>query len=276
MNLSNVMVMSIPLIFLIMLGFNPIYAQVIFPGIDDEQESSASEEITDDEITDELADEEADETETSAPALPAGQSYYNPATNTLTADSDIANVVVLTPDSQLLGGESYIPQDITIAEGTNIIWINGQKNTVQQIAVQDSSGQEVYTNGSIPFKNGASYEFAEEGTYSYFNPSNPSIRGTVNVVPTTELADNPTGNSTMGTIGLFVVPGDEADYWQDHLNSMAFVSINEMTSTSTGGPTMFEYLQKSTKVSTVIYKVGVKLTLLDSHIYPSTTTDATP
>jgi len=274
MNLSNMVVMSIPLIFLIMLGFNPIYAQVIFPGIDDEQESTIDEEITGEEINDEPAgDEEAGEIEGSAPAITAGQSYYNPATNTLTADSDISNVVVLTPDSQLIG-ESYIPQDITIAEGTNIIWINGQKDTVQQIAVQDSSGQEIYANGTIPFKNGASHEFSEEGTYSYFNPSNPSIRGTINVVPTAELADNPTGNSTMGTIGLFVVPSDEADYWRDHLNSMAFVTINEMT--STGGTTMFEYLQKSTKVSTVIYKVGVKLTLLDSHIHPSTTTDAAP
>ena len=229
-------------------GYNYVYAQVIFPGIDDNE-----------------VDEEINEN--SGIAVSDDANYYNPSTNSITADSDIKDVVILSPSLKLIN-EGYLPDDVTIAQGTYVTWINGQNGTIQSLVVEDESQQEIFSNSSIPYLNGASYQFEEEGNFSFYSPANPSLRGSVNVVAGDELPDNPAGNSTMVTLGVFIAPSVEDEYWNKHLNSMAFKPIEILTSDSDSDvdKTMFVYLQKSGKPSTVMYKVGVKLALLESHL----------
>ena len=62
------------------------------------------------------------------------QSIYT--TNNIQTDPDVTNLVILIPDQTVIN-RPFIPQDATIVEGTTVIWMNGQMNTVHGIAVQD-------------------------------------------------------------------------------------------------------------------------------------------
>jgi len=219
------------------------------------------------------------------------QSVYT--SNSIQTDADVTNLVILIPEQQTIS-RPFVPQDATIVEGTTVIWINGQKDTVHGIAVQNEEGEELFSNSSIPYRNGASFTFDEGGTYTYSDTQNPSVQGTINVIGPEDSQDIVETNSTTKTVGAFVVPTEEDDWWQIHLNSLGFnikssydIGQGEGTVTNNAAVTglgeeeaeedtgddsrtFYVYTQKLDKYGTVVYRVDTKIDALQEQIAPST------
>jgi plastocyanin len=219
------------------------------------------------------------------------QSVYT--SNSIRTDADVTNLVILIPEQQTIS-RPFVPQDATIVEGTTVIWINGQKDMIHGIAVQNEEGEELFSNSSIPYRNGASFTFDEGGTYTYSDTQNPSVQGTINVIGPEDSQDIVETNSTTKTVGAFVVPTEEDDWWQIHLNSLGFnikssydIGQGEGTVTNnaavtglgeeeaeedTGNDsrTFYVYTQKLDKYGTVVYRVDTKIDALEEQIAPST------
>ena len=63
--------------------------------------------------------------------VPAAGIRYSAAdiaqTNSMKADSDVHNLVILIPDTRLVT-QGFLPLDATIVEGTKVIWSNGDNS----------------------------------------------------------------------------------------------------------------------------------------------------
>ena len=68
--------------------------------------------------------------------IPAAGIRFNAAdiaqTNSMKADSDVHNLVILIPDTRLVT-QSFLPLDATIVEGTKVIWSNGDNSWVHRV-----------------------------------------------------------------------------------------------------------------------------------------------
>lgn len=202
------------------------------------------------------------------------ESVFN--TNSLIADKDATEVVVMIPNSKIIG-QKFIPSNITIAPATTVIWINGQ-NTTNGIALYNEKGKELLSNSSIPFANATSYEFTHKGTYKFTSTSDPTVSGIINVVSAKTLPDIAQTNATTHTIGLFAAPASEKDYWNYHLNTIGFnvkslydyllpnvtTTIEEADEDEKG--TLYLFTQKLSKFSSVVDRVSVKLHNVEKQI----------
>lgn len=196
------------------------------------------------------------------------ESIYN--TNSLIADNDVTEVVVMIPDDKMIQ-KQFLPGKLTIAPETTVIWINGQNNP-NGITLYNSEGKELLTNSTIPFANATSYEFNKKGVYSFTSTTDPSVNGTVTVVSPQSLMDITETNATTHTVGLFVAPTSEKEYWNYHLNTIGFniksiydyplataTTSSEIDEEEEGTGTLYLYTQKLSKFSSVVDRVSKKL-----------------
>ena len=198
-------------------------------------------------------------------------------TNSMKADSDVHNLVILIPDTRLVT-QGFLPVVATIVEGTKVIWSNGdnseqspQGNLHGISLVQDSDNQVLLTNGSIPFGDAAEYTFDTAGTYTFSDPTNTdptAPKGKINVIAPANAPDNLSTNSTQATAGLFVVQADDKDYFDQHFNTLGYhVEDSYMIPSESGNDIqVYVYTQKSGKDSTIIDRTGLKSEFVDSHI----------
>jgi len=215
----------------------------------------------------------------------SAQSIYT--TNSIQTDPDVTNLVILMPDQAVIN-RPFIPQDATIVEGTTVIWVNGQRNTIHGIAVQDEDGEEIFSNTTIPYKNGTSFTFEEDGTYSYLDSQDPLVQGTINVIGQDEAQDILETNSTTPTVGVFAATAEEDDYFQEHLNKLGFnikssYEFEEEEKRIGGGGgrggeddeddndednkrIFYVYTQARDKYGTVVYRVDTKVNALETHL----------
>lgn len=196
----------------------------------------------------------------------------------MTTDADVTNLVVLIPEKGLINS-AFLPKDATIVEGTKVIWINGEKDTTPGIEVRDEKGKSLYSNSTIQFTNATSFTFDQKGTYTYINPSSPTDTGTIKVITKGKSVDNPSTNATTPTVGLFVAPKADREFWQKHLNSLGFnvadsyTFKNKNVNTSTGSETndgderiLYVYTQKLDKDSSVIYRMATKINIAEKEL----------
>jgi len=146
-------------------------------------------------------------------------------TNTLKLDSDVKNLVILIPDKRLIA-QNFLPLDATIIEGTNVVWVNGDKVSPHRITLEaDGKMPPVFSNKTIPYQNGTEYTFDTQGTYKVSDPLNtdtPAPTGTINVIAPQYAPDNISTNSTQDTVGLFVVPAEGKDFFDKHLEMLGY------------------------------------------------------
>ena len=91
--------------------------------------------------------------------------------NSVTADSDVEDLVILIPDSSIADYSrgamaspifhGFLPGSATIVSGTNVTWINADVNATHGIAlsVSGGGGGQIFEETSIPYQNGTSYRF---------------------------------------------------------------------------------------------------------------------
>jgi plastocyanin len=87
--------------------------------------------------------------------------------NSVTADSDIEDLVIMIPDSSGDNGskwQGFLPGSATVVSGTNVTWINADVNMTHGITLSSGEdGQTVFSNSSIPYLNRTTYMFQQEG-----------------------------------------------------------------------------------------------------------------
>lgn len=87
-----------------------------------------------------------------------------------------------TPGETPLSGEvtatinsySYNPQNITVKEGTKVVWENEQS-----ITHTVTSKEDFFDSGNIEQGDSYSYTFEKPGTYNYYCTIHPSMEGKV-------------------------------------------------------------------------------------------------
>jgi plastocyanin len=195
-------------------------------------------------------------------------------TNSMTLDSDVANLVILMPDKRLVN-QGFLPLDATIVEGTKVIWSNADKLNPHGISlVQDSDNQVLLSNGSIPYQNSTQFTFDTQGTYTFTDPMNQDAAaapGKINVIGAENAPDNLSTNSTQATAGLFVVQAEDKDYFDMHFNTLGYhIEDSYMIPGPDGNDIqVYVYTQKSGKDSTIIDRTGLKTGFVDAQIEES-------
>jgi plastocyanin len=210
--------------------------------------------------------------------VPAAGIRFNAAdiaqTNSIKADSNVHNLVILIPDTRLVT-QGFLPLDATIVEGTKVIWSNGDKSTEGKThgisLVQDSDNQVLFSNNTIPFGNASQYTFDTQGTYTFSDPTNTNPaapKGKINVISPANAPDNLSTNSTQATAGLFVVQAADKAYFDKHFNTLGYhIEDSYMIPGPDGNDIqVYVYTQKSGKDSTIIDRTGLKSEFVIEHI----------
>ena len=189
--------------------------------------------------------------------------------NNIQTDADVKNLVILVPNKKLVD-QTFLPLGASIVQGTNVIWVNGDPAGNHGVAVKNSNGQSVFSNQTIPYKNGTQFTFDTIGKYTFSDPMSPSSTpGTIDVVSPQNAPDNGSTNSTMPTAGLFVVPAGDKAYFDKHFSTLGYhaadSNIIKQTGTSSGNDIdLYVYVQKSGKFDTILHRTAVKLGFLQS------------
>jgi plastocyanin len=181
------------------------------------------------------ATEETTTTETTSRANPLNaEAIYG--SNSITTDSDVENLVIVIPDSSLsqYGAspssallQGFLPASATIVRGTSVTWINADVNVSHGMILSAGEGEaavQIFEEASIPYQNGMSYMFDEEGEYTFAEPIS-GMTGTITVVESAEEYD-PRTNVTRPTVGLMTVPAYGAARFSPHLNRLGFNAVS--------------------------------------------------
>jgi plastocyanin len=189
--------------------------------------------------------------------------------NSIQTDADVKNLVILVPNKKLVD-QAFLPLEATVVQGTNVIWVNGDPAASHGVVVKGNTGQSVFSNQTIPYKNGTQFTFDTIGKYTFSDPTSPaSTTGTINVVSPQNAPDNGSTNSTMPTAGLFVVPAGDKAYFDKHFSTLGYhaadSNIIKQTGTNQGNDIdLYVYIQKSGKYDTILHRTAVKLGFLQS------------
>jgi plastocyanin len=222
--------------------------------------------------------------------------------NSVTADSDVENLVILIPDSSIADYSrgamaspifhGFLPGSATIVSGTNVTWINADVNATHGIALSVSGGGgQIFEETSIPYQNGTSYMFDEEGEYTFTDPAS-GMTGTITVVSEDD-EDDPLTNSSRPTVGLVAVPVFGELRFSSHLNRLGFNAVSSFspeevgragtnTTGATGGVNatssvggaaedrlvLYVWSQEESDSQTVINRFASKLRTLEGILYP--------
>ena len=221
--------------------------------------------------------------------------------NSVTADSDVENLVILIPDSSIADYSrgamaspifhGFLPGSATIVSGTNVTWINADVNATHGIALSVSGGGgQIFEETSIPYQNGTSYMFDEEGEYTFTDPAS-GMTGTITVVSEDD-KDDPLTNSSRPTVGLVAVPIFGELRFSSHLNRLGFNAVSSFSpeevgragtnttgatggvnATSSGGAAedrlvLYVWSQEESDSQTVINRFASKLRTLEGILYP--------
>ena len=191
----------------------------------------------------------------------------------LTVDPDAKNMIIMIPNKALTS-DPFIPIYAEIPKGTKIIWFNGDESN-HGVVIHNPRGNEILSNSSIPYKNATSYVFVNSGKYQFYDPTNPSINGSINVVdPSTSPQYSSTNETTM-TVGVFLAPPIDEKWFDEHLNTLGYNIISkypfkqqqpasfESTANYSNDKTLlYVYTQKSGKFDTILTRLALKTGIL--------------
>ena len=195
--------------------------------------------------------------------------------NSIKTDADVKNLVILVPNKKLVD-QSFLPLEATIVQGAKVVWVNANPAGNHGVVVKDKSGQSVFSNQTILYKNGTAFTFDTPGTYTFSDPSLPSsTAGTINVVSPQNAPDNGSTNSTMPTAGLFLSPAKDKAYFDKHFTTLGYhlvdstiiTSAPSSGSASSAAPNdiaLYVYTQKSGKFETIVHRTNVKIGFLET------------
>jgi plastocyanin len=137
----------------------------------------------------------------------------------------IKNIIILLPNEghespalpkeQRIINQPYVPENIVVSPGTNIVWLNGDVGHTHTITLVDENGDQAYSSGKFDFNTVTNpLVLNKTGKFTYseadVNQDDPKyvMQGTITV------SENPSPNSTNGTsdtVAFFMVPAKDLD-----------------------------------------------------------------
>ena len=137
----------------------------------------------------------------------------------------IKNIVILLPNEghespalpkdQRIINQPYVPENIVVSPGTNIVWLNGDVGHTHTITLVDENGDQAYSSGKFDFNTVTNpLVLNKTGKFTYseadVNQDDPKyvMQGTITV------SENPSPVSTNGTsdtVAFFMVPAKDLD-----------------------------------------------------------------
>ena len=123
----------------------------------------------------------------------------------------IKNIIILLPNEghespalpkdQRIINQPYVPENIVVSPGTNIVWLNGDVGHTRTITLVDENGDQVYSSGKFDFNTVTNpLVLNKTGKFTYseadVNQDDPKfvMQGIITV------SENPSSDRTNGTI----------------------------------------------------------------------------
>jgi plastocyanin len=191
----------------------------------------------------------------------------------LTVDPDAKNMIIMIPNKALTS-DPFLPIYAEIPKGTKVIWFNGDESN-HGVVVHNPRGDEILTNSSIPYKNATSFVFVNNGKYQFYDPTNPSIKGSINVVDPSTSPQYLSTNETTMTVGVFLAPPINEEWFDEHMNTIGYnivskypfkqqqpVSFESTQNYNDDKTLLYVYTQKSGKYDTILARLALKTEIL--------------
>ena len=191
----------------------------------------------------------------------------------LTVDPDAKNMIIMIPNKGLTS-DPFIPIYAEIPKGTKVIWFNGDES-IHGVVVHNPRGEEILSNSSLQYKNATSFVFVNGGKYQFYDPTNPLIKGSINVVDPSTSPQYLSTNETTNTVGVFLAPPINEKWFDEHLNALGYGIVSkypfkqqqpvsfESTENYTDDKTLlYVYTQKSGKYDTILTRLALKTGIL--------------
>jgi plastocyanin len=137
----------------------------------------------------------------------------------------IKNIIILLPNEghespalpkdQRIINQPYVPENIIINPGTNIVWLNGDVGHTRTITLVDENGDQVYSSGKFDFNTVTNpLVLNKTGKFTYseadVNQDDPKfvMQG---IITASENPSSDRTNGTSDTVAFFMVPAKDLD-----------------------------------------------------------------
>ena len=183
----------------------------------------------------------------------------------LTVGRDVKDVIILIPneghespslpEEQRQINQPYIPENIIVSPGTNIVWLNGDVGHEHTITMNDENSEKVFESGKFDFNTVSNpLVLNRTGKFTYseadVNVDDPKyvMVGTVTVKDTPPALNNINSD----TVGFFMVPSKDLDKHISELTDGGVQVLDKYTFKDLRGG------QKGTGPNETLLLVGVK------------------
>jgi plastocyanin len=164
----------------------------------------------------------------------AASDIYN--TREFALENNIKNLFILIPNEGHHGpaeddearylDQSFVPEDLVLSRGTNVVWFNGDVGHEHDIVVSSDKGSSspIYRTGQFSEFEARNYTFNEIGHFPYADTveyeNGYVMRGNISVIDEDTLSQKQTSEGNSTTIGLLMIPTEAVtQHIQDLQNS---------------------------------------------------------
>lgn len=164
----------------------------------------------------------------------------------MVAGNNIKNIIILLPneahesptmpEEQRLINQPYVPENLEVSSGTNIIWFNGDVGHDHKVTVVDENSNEVFTDEFDFNTSTEPLSLNETGKLTYsesdVNTEDPDfiMEGTITVNDSTASnIDSNGSNATFDTVGLLMVPAKDLDKHISTIESEGVYVLDQFT-----------------------------------------------
>jgi plastocyanin len=168
---------------------------------------------------------------------------------TLAVGGDVKNIIILIPneghespelpEEQRLINQPYVPENLIVEPGTNIVWFNGDVDHEHKITMVDENSNPAFESGEFDFNTlSKALVLNDTGKFSYSEEDviedDPDfvMKGTIDVVGSNiSQPSNINGNTTSNfdTVAVLMVPAEDAEEHESYLQSQGLNIVNQYT-----------------------------------------------
>jgi plastocyanin len=161
----------------------------------------------------------------------------------MTFGNNVKNIILLLPNEghespalpkeQRIINQPYVPENIVVSPGTNIVWLNGDVGHTHVITLVDENGDQAYSSGKFDSNTVTNpLVLNKTGKFTYseadVNQDDPKyvMKGSITV------SENPpsgNANGTSDTVAFFMVPAKDLDKHVSELTNKGVDVLDKYT-----------------------------------------------
>ena len=126
-------------------------------------------------------------------------------------------------DTLQIAAHGNIPGGITIAEGTQVTWLNSDPNESHNLMIEEKdTGRQMFSDINIEYGQTSKFNFEKVGIYSYTYSGIPSANGLIKVVDKNDIDDNSLTSSSNPIMGIGLISSDQENSIQDRIRQEGY------------------------------------------------------